>query len=131
MTPLAVSVTSMSPGVVKALAARLPVVSAVTLALAREKEPSPFRACWPLSPTDRRSRLPAGSMVKGVPWRAKVQEPSRPMWMLGLSRAEAVALLDRVMVTAPELVDRSLVREPATWILLFRMPGPVSVAVAL
>jgi len=36
-----------------------------------------------------------------------------------------------VMVTAPEFVDNSLVREPATWSFVFRTAGPVSQVVAL
>ena len=61
----------------------------------------------------------------------KVQVPSRPMWTLALSRAEAAALLDSVIVTAPAFVERSLLREPATWILVFRTAGPVSQVVDL
>src|SRR6266568_1346158 len=131
MTPLVVSVISISFGAVKDLPVRLPAVSLVKPPLAREKEPSPLRACSPPSPMDRRSKLPAALMFNGTPWRPKVQVPSKPMWTLALSRAKAVALLDSVIVTVPAFVERSLLKEPATWILVFRVPGPVSQVVAL
>src|SRR4051794_30016488 len=113
MTPRVLSVISRSPEVVNEAAERLPEGSPVMLPVAREKEPSPFKVVAS-PPMDRRLKLPPASIENGVPRMPNVHEPSRPMWTLGLSRAEAERLLDKVRVIAPEFVDRILVREPAT-----------------
>jgi hypothetical protein len=93
MKPFAVSVISMSPEAV-----RLPAVSPVKPPPENEKEPSPLSVISPPPPTVKRLKFPPASMLNGTPRMPKVQAPSSPMWMLALSRALAVALLDSVMV---------------------------------
>src|SRR5436190_2000176 len=138
MSPLVVSVISISPAVVNEAAERLPEGSPVILPLAREKEPSPLKVCSFSAPMETRLKFPAASMVKGVPRTAKVQVPSSAMWMLALVSELATppadtGLLEMTSVTAPELkfVIRSLASVPMTSSFWLRRPGTKSQGVVL